>query len=262
MEKKYPDTDFNAINVGQIGFSSWQGLEFYKKYLLGKINADMVIIAYGVNDVDKFRFFYTSTLPDKDEFSKPKENWQISLQNILIRFNSINLLSRTIFKYADGLMCLQKNIPVRRVDDNDFVANIDEIIRLSKLNGSEVILLTSPYNLPTYNIKDPDYEKYQNTDYCYEKNINERKKIIEKDRQLEPKRIAKDINILNNLLRNISKRDNITLVDAEKILNTFKENNMFIDPIHMSKAGNEKIAQNIFSAITEKSLIINKNMGN
>lgn len=295
LEKKYPDLSINVINAGQIGYSSWQGLTFYRQELFKKFKVDILIIAYGVNDADKFRFFFSSNLPDKKEFSIPKKAWQISLQNILLNFNSLNLLSRMTFKLSDKYLCLQKNIPVRRVENDDFIVNIKELIQLGKSSSSEVVLLTSPYKLHSSSILDPETENlyhkyfnigknkyeekhyvealhyfklasevnpnedetyyYLNSSYCYLGNLSERQKALSKAKLLEPNRIAKDIDKINDLLRNLSSQDEIMLVDAQKLLDTVNKDDMFVDPIHMSDAGNEKIANNLFNVIYEHDIL-------
>ncbi len=97
LRNKHPGSKIYTLNAGQIGFSSWQGLYFFKDGKLNALKIDVLVIAYGVNDVDKFRFFYTSPLSDKEEFGVPKNVQEISLQNILLKSNFLNLLSRKTF---------------------------------------------------------------------------------------------------------------------------------------------------------------------
>ena len=87
FEMKHPNSHIEVINAGQIGFSSWQGLAFLKNENLASLKADIIVIAYGVNDTDKFRFFYNSTKADKDEFKEEKSSVELLLLNTLNNFN-------------------------------------------------------------------------------------------------------------------------------------------------------------------------------
>lgn len=234
LKNKYPGIKINVVNGGQIGFSSWQGLEFYKDEDLERLKAAILIIAYGVNDVDRFRFFYNSQLADKEEFAIPKNAWLISLQNILTRSNFINLLSRKVFNLWGKLKCNRVNLPKRRVEYVDFAANIEKLIQLGKANGSAVILLNTAYKLSSFNNVNPEI----------------------KDLSLH---IAEDINKLNELMDKIVKKNGIILLDVKKCFALFKDTDMFIDPIHMSARGHKVIATNLSDMIYNHDLLkINK----
>lgn len=302
LKKRYPGIKINVINAGQIGFSSWQGLEFYKRKRIQELKADILIIAYGANDVDRFRFFYNSPLSDKEEFAIPKKTWEISLQNILNRSNFVNLLSRKVFNLFNKFSLIQKHVPKKRVSDIDFTKNFKKLIQLGKSNGSELILLTTAYELPVFNSVNPEIEevslKYFNTGkdkyeekqykealtylkkaveikpeqneiyyylsscYAYLGDNRRSQKMFEKARHSEPKRIAEDIAKLNKLVRKIAEKEKegIVLVNLEKSLALAKGNDMFIDPVHMSIKGHERIAINLLDTIYEHDLLkINKN---
>ncbi len=239
LRKKYPGTAINVINAGQIGFSSWQGLQLYKEEGFKKFKADVLIIAYGVNDVDRYRFFYASPLADKQEFAVPKRAWEVSLQNFLLRFDFISLLSRKTVNFFDYFSFSRKVISSRRVSNDDFARNIEKLIQMGKLNGAKVILLNSVYNLPAFKkavikINPDDFEKA---------------------RQLEPGRIANDIDGLNNILRKIANKNDVILVDTKECLSGPGLKGMFLDPIHFSVMGNERLAEEILDVIDEHHLL-------
>lgn len=223
----YPAVGIEVVNAGEVGFSSWQGLKFYKEIYPQEFGADILIIAYGVNDVDRFRFFYSSPLADKEEFALSKEAWQVSLQNAALRSNFITFLSRRIYAMVDSFLSFPRWTPQRRVEDTDFKKNIEELVRAGKVKGAEIILLTSVYRLPGNNPGG------------------------------EPQRISRDIAGLNRILEDISVKEAVELVDIDKLLPASEEigAGMFIDPVHMSAGGHEKIAEELASLIHGRDLM-------
>lgn len=299
LERKYPGSSINVINSGQIGFSSWQGLDFYKNEILKNLQVDLVIIAYGINDVDRFRFFYTSTRSDKEEFAIPKTKAEVFLQNIAIKINFFNLLSRKVFKLFDNFKYFQRAVPTRRVTDGDFIENIEKLIQLGKTRGSEVILLTSAYQLPSFQDVDtginnlsnkyfndgksryqeekysealtnflkaieikPDQNEiyyYLSCCYFYLGNRSKSKEMFERALNSEPRRIARDMKEINNILRNIAQKNSIILVDIEEYFRLMRDGDMFIDPVHFSARGHERIASNLAQLVYGRNLLkINK----
>ena len=295
LRNKYPGSGINVINAGQIGFSSWQGTQLYKEKEFRKLKIDVLIIAYGVNDVDRYRFFYASHLADKEEFAVPKRAWEVSLQNFLLRFNFINLLSRKIVGFFDNYRCSHQVIPTRRVSNDDFSRNIEKLIRMGELNGARVILLNSAYDLPSlkkinseaekifyeyFNAARSKYEKKQYSEaltyfkkaakinpddngtyyylsscYSYLGRCNDAKEMFEKARQSEPSRIASDIEELNNILRKVADKNGAILVDTKECLSVSGIKGMFLDPIHFSVMGNERLAEKISDVIQKHDLL-------
>lgn len=298
LRSEYPDQDIKVLNGGQIGFSTWQGLQFYRKELLENIHFDIIVVAYGINDVDKFRFYYNSPLSDKDEFATPKTHWKSVLQNAMNNLNFVNFFSRMASKALHIVRCGQRNVPVRRVDNSDFIRNIGEYIKLGRKLGSDIILLASPYALPSFDEIDRDQEiisrdafklgkiKYYEQDYeqalhyfnesvklrpdqnevyyymsaCYAM-IGECRQshvMYKRARSTEPKRIEEDISALNNLLADIAKKENVFLIETITGVMYTENNKYFVDPIHLSRLGNEIVAKKIYSVILRKGLIDQK----
>lgn len=302
LRKKYPGLGINVINAGQIGFSSWQGLRFYEGGEFRKLKTDVLIMAYGVNDVDRFRFFYNSPLADKEEFRVPKKAWAVSLQNFVSRLNFINLLSRRVFSLFGNYQCSRGMIPARRVSNGDFSRNVEKLVQLGKSNGSEVILLSSVYDLPPLKRPDPameaafheyfnagksDYEKkqypgaltnfkkaaeikpdesvvyyYLSSCHSYLGNCRDARKMFKKARQLEPGRIAGDIDKLNGILRKIADKNGAILIDIKDRLVASGAIPAFLDPIHFSVKGNQGVAQAISDVIYERGFLKTKQEGN
>ncbi len=162
LYQKYPGISIKVINAGQIGFSSWQGRKFYQQSSLAGLDPDLLIIAYGVNDIDRYRFFFNSPLPDKTEFLTPKPTGTVQLQNFLNNFNSISLLVRRInlilWQWRSGMNDYIQNdndpVPKLRVNIADFKENLRALIKTGRNKKAAVIILSTGAQLPEF-IKKP-----------------------------------------------------------------------------------------------------------
>lgn len=186
-------------------------------------------------------------------------------------------------------------MPNRRVNNDDFSRNIEKLVQMGKLNGLGIILLSSAYDSPSFkkinseigrtfykyfNAGRNKYEKKQYSEaltyfqkateinpgqneiyyylsscYSYLGDCRDAKKMFEKARQLEPGRIANDIDELNNILRKIADKNGAILVDAKECLAVSGGNGMFLDPIHFSARGNERVAEKISDVIYERDFL-------
>ena len=290
LRKKFPDVPVEVINAGEIGFSSWQGLNLYKKENLKNLKADILIIAYGVNDIDRYRFFYNSRLPDKEEFAGTKPNWSAALSNGINDWNFLNAASRLIFKALSKISCASREMPQRRVSDSEFLSNMEELIDMGKANHSRVIVLSTPMSLPRFEdvaddlqtdsrkyflegikkfnardyreavrqfersiVIDPDQnEIYYYLSVCYSFLGNCAKSRESRERAIasEPKRIAEDILRLNHLLFDLSQRKNVTFIEMPQKPFLSQLDEDFVDPIHLSAQGNAKVGRLLYGAIT------------
>ncbi|PJA14353.1 MAG: hypothetical protein COX66_12625, partial [Elusimicrobia bacterium CG_4_10_14_0_2_um_filter_63_34] len=82
-----------VFNAGQIGFSTWQGLRLFRSEL-SRLKPDVIVIAYGVNDVDLHRFFFNSSAPDKVELAAPKPLPSVRVGNLMDRLVFLRASSR------------------------------------------------------------------------------------------------------------------------------------------------------------------------
>ena len=136
------------INASVIGYSSFQGLKLLRKTVL-PLSPDLVVITYGVNDPDKYRFFMDSALSDKDV--KPPSPLISAAARALQSSRAVALYARLVRRLA-GLpsggshgRSFREN---RRVPDRDFIDNIKRIAAEARGSGAKVIFATSPFTLP------------------------------------------------------------------------------------------------------------------
>jgi lysophospholipase L1-like esterase len=136
---------FTVINAGVWGYSSFQGLRRFKEIL--RFQPDMVLISFVSNDAQKVAF------SDAEYLHRGKE---LAFYNILLKFR----LGKLMIAFFDKFKSLKKDYNkeedflVPRVSLEQYKNNLKEIIRISKENNIQPVLLTRPY------IGDPPNEFY------------------------------------------------------------------------------------------------------
>lgn len=136
------------INASVIGYSSFQGLKLLRKTVL-PLNPDLVLITYGVNDPDKYRFFMDSDLSDKEV--KPAGPFISAAAAAAQSSRAIALYARLVRRLA-GLPSggsrggfFREN---RRVSGEDLSINLKQLAAAARGSGAGVIFATSPFTLP------------------------------------------------------------------------------------------------------------------
>lgn len=161
---------FEVINAGVSGYSSYQGLQYLKHYLL-KYKPDLVIAQFGINDTAGAVYF-----EDKNQIVYP--NWIINLHNILIKSKLYQLLSKIAFYIKIKFFKINyrdcgKSCNFLRVSPQDYRRNLEEIIKLGKKNNFKVlfippvcfrngkILINMEYAPPSYAIQVNTYKLFK-----------------------------------------------------------------------------------------------------
>jgi lysophospholipase L1-like esterase len=127
---------FTVINAGVWGYSSFQGLRRFKEIL--RFQPDMVLISFVSNDAQKVAF------SDAEYLHRGKE---LAFYNILLKFR----LGKLMIAFFDKFKSLKKDYNkeedflVPRVSLEQYKNNLKEIIRISKENNIQPVLLTRPY---------------------------------------------------------------------------------------------------------------------
>jgi lysophospholipase L1-like esterase len=121
LQERFPGVDFEIINAAVPGYSSYQGLKYYKKELY-KYNPDFVIIFFGANDCsvdmqsDKYRYVLPAWLLNIDGF--------LTKNSRFFQLLKINLGKRVLKK---GLQ--------QRVSYEDFVKNLSMFKEMADREG-------------------------------------------------------------------------------------------------------------------------------
>ncbi|MFC1620799.1 SGNH/GDSL hydrolase family protein [Candidatus Omnitrophota bacterium] len=135
--------NFEVINAGVPGFTSYQGLQYLKYYLI-KYKPDLVISQFEINDAAEALYF-----ADKDQKLQP--DWSIAAQNFLNKSKSYRLLGKIIFYVKYRFFCNADNCKgnKKRVTPDDYKNNLREMIEIGKENGFKVIFLPPVFFEPT-----------------------------------------------------------------------------------------------------------------
>ncbi len=150
-EKYGSKKNIEVINAGNIGYSSYQGVNFLKRDIL-KFSPDLITVAYVINDVDKHRFYRSNGRSDKELL--PKNKVSVAIENFLDKSNIFKLLKASIvhskgiaakhFSQGEKDVYLEK----RRVSLEDYRKNLNQIVDIATKNNIEVVFIKMPVNLP------------------------------------------------------------------------------------------------------------------
>ncbi len=151
LRSNYKQYNFEVINAGIIGYSSYQGLLFLKNEIL-KYSPDIITVAYVINDVDRYRFFRSDGRPDKE--LQPLNPLTVLLKNIYKKSSLYNLAEKWLLKLKDNMRFTFVvnpviGLPQARVSAQDYQHNLEEIIRIARDKGIKIIFIKMPVNLPT-----------------------------------------------------------------------------------------------------------------
>jgi len=161
LDMEYGDTSFEVLNLGVLGYSSFQGLEQLKQQVTD-LQPDLLLIGFGMNDAS-FKGYRDKDIP----VSRKRE----TLVEKILEFSAINLESYKIVKYwidlarfspasignhlekqgrssgrktAESLrQQYEDNEPWVAVSPSDYRKNFQEIIKLARANQIGIILLNN-----------------------------------------------------------------------------------------------------------------------
>jgi len=328
----YGQDKISAINAGQIGFSSFQGVRLYRSldpgelsydqevrpYISfgpGELTSNIVVFAYGINDLDRFRFYFNDGRPDNESLINIKNNFKIKFLNFSNKSDFVKLFLQASGSAISKISCYtgmnpsKKSLNTLRVSFDDFIKNLNSFYKIAKKNKSKLIIMTTYYffdderkvlsenikrskilidkalnikrsktlidkALNSYKenklfeardlfLKSIKYNPYAVDSYYYlsyiyrdQKKCRLSEEYFNMARDREPYRIKQDVQRLNRMIRSFAKGNNIVLIDLDKIF-IEKIEDYFIDPVHFSKKGNLRIANEIMNKILLNKLIKN-----
>ncbi|MCD4784020.1 MAG: SGNH/GDSL hydrolase family protein [Candidatus Eremiobacteraeota bacterium] len=137
LRKAFPGKKIEVINMGVSGYSSVQGLLFFKNIGL-LYNPDCVIVGLGFHDAGQ------SSAPDKDITSD--NPWVKKLRTLLYRSQIYLLIRKKILRrrvvFRD---VLKNNRPIyRRVSKEDYRENLKTFKDIGKKNNLLIVFMTVP----------------------------------------------------------------------------------------------------------------------
>lgn len=136
MNQNLPKPEFEVINAGMTGYSTYQGLRFLKREIL-RFHPDIIILSYGWNDM------CPSTI--KDKYQKFPPQWILNIDDYLSFSKFYSLLKFEIM----NLLKFSKRAPEEkklgyRVSLKDYIINLKDMVRIAQDSGIKVIFLSTP----------------------------------------------------------------------------------------------------------------------
>ncbi|CAN5726985.1 hypothetical protein BH10BDE1_BH10BDE1_29940 [soil metagenome] len=238
-------------NLSQIGYGLSQGQRLFEDFRSEWRSRPLtVFVSYGVNDVDRFRFFGPSGTSDEDAFSDPKLPDRLAAEYWLYRAAFPALLMRRLQEATFKFGCPPSKAFAMRTTNDEFVVGMTKLISALVSDGHRAVILNSPFRYP-FEVQNKLAEK---ADEEFAKSANEAEAgrcqearvHFAQGRVAEPHRVALAIKALNERLEIESARRGWTLVDIAKPLTSSSD---FVDPIHFSKSGHEKVESAIREGI-------------
>lgn len=143
-------TPTRIFNAGQIGYSSFQGLALFKKYI-DQWAPDVVSVSYVVNDIDRLRFFFTNGKDDVSTQLPPQS--AIKRSNFISRFRPSRFLlrhqRRVLSKLAGQAVYRgayeQAHV---RVMPEDYEKNLLQFVELCRDKNIHLVFIKMPFRLP------------------------------------------------------------------------------------------------------------------
>lgn len=135
--------NFEVINGGVTGYTSYQGLQLYKNKF-AKYNPDIVTFYFGINDpIDRFY------LNDKQIIDINNSKNIKNINNYMTDSSAFyRLVSKIILNYK-----IKSSNKVQRVSLEDYRKNIIELNELCKNNGAVLMLISPPLNNKKYDTR-------------------------------------------------------------------------------------------------------------
>jgi lysophospholipase L1-like esterase len=120
------------------GYTSHQGLAWLRRDI-DDLRPDVLIVSFGWNDVS------LSEVPDRETIGT--SSYSVALRSSITRSQA---LAQTIkWLRSEGRPATapleKRKWPVPRVAEEEYLANMNEIVQLARLHGSAVIVMAAPY---------------------------------------------------------------------------------------------------------------------
>ncbi|MEQ1723947.1 MAG: SGNH/GDSL hydrolase family protein [Pseudobdellovibrio sp.] len=246
--------NLNIYNASQIGYSVHQGLLLFNNDQLPNIkNFKIVIIAYGVNDLDKFRFYDSNFGSDEEYFSKYLKTHGSGSEFLgnLGKVTSIFMHEISLLTDCRALIDIQQ-----RVSLQTYLDKIAELVKTIRISGVTPVLINTPYYYEASRITSNEghIDQLYNEVKVAAKNghCSEALGFLKKAKSFESLRVFEDVKKLNQSLLELSQQYKIIYVDAFSILQSQNAKENFVDPVHPSAKGHNLISVAILKALSGK----------
>lgn len=244
-----------TINASGIGHSILQGEIIWDKYFSkDTTNIKYALISYGINDLDKYRFFDSEPIDDKIFFQNPP--LALSIDKLNINSNFIMTLSLVMREIEYKNNCSQLSHSVQRVSWDDFKKSLDQVtLSMKKRNITPVIIGTAYYLKQVNPNYSPDkillaYEKVNKL--AQDGSCDKAYDNLKIAKSYEPDDIYKKVLELNENLKNYAAASGLVFIDSFNLLNSAAPAENYFDPVHPSSKGHLLIATQIIDSLGNK----------
>ncbi len=236
-------TGLKVFNASQIGYTVAQGERLWEQLKSGSEKLQYVVLSYGVNEVDRFRFFGVNGVSDDAFFSLPESARFHALEKYNISLSFWALFLRAFSEGQTLWSCPSVTSPDLRVQPEFFEKKMNALAeKITAAGGRPVIVssallfLNQPQDPSLMNKSDELYGR--SATEAGQGNCREAARLYREAHQYEQFRIKRDIARINEAVLRLSQKWPVAVVHDK--LNTKED---FVDPIHPSGAGHEKIAR-------------------
>jgi lysophospholipase L1-like esterase len=241
------------LNASQIGFSTEQGLLLWNLKLKEKLpKLKYVVVSYGINDLDRFRFFELSFTDDINFFRDRINNRPVPTMKV----NSNFITTFDLFKNEMMLKinCEPLKEIKQRLSLNESKEALKRLILSLKEKNVKIIVVNTPYlRMPA----NPQF-KYEDVESAYKNaesaadvsHCDEALSWIGKAKSIEPWRVEYDVVMLSVLQEQLSKEQGVVFIDAHAAFDRLKDQGeYFVDPVHPSAKGHDLVANLILEKL-------------
>lgn len=237
------------LNASQVGYGISQGLRLYGDHREEwKNTPKTVFIAYGVNDVDRFRFFGPIGISDEEAFAAEGTVGQLRLEKWIYRFAFSGLVMRAMQEGAVRFGCPGKSKFELRQSQSSFFESLTSLVKLVTEDGHQPVIVDSPFLYPFV----ADTAKAELAEQQFQaahvaataEKCAEAKELFAQARVNEPHRVAVAIANLNAHLKKVAKENGWRLIEASRLVSSSSD---FVDPIHFSVQGHRLISEGVVS---------------
>ena len=232
----------NTKNLSQIGYTLRQGI------ILAKMQSppenSIVIVSYGINELDRFRFFFPTNEPDEFFFNQETPLAARWVAETRTRILSLRFFTRFVAKLSRQFSCKLPPKLNLRIPPDAITTYLNSIQQIVKDANAKLLLVDTPYRPDLFIPSEKASEDfYQEAFTAAEKgDCKKANKALESFNRLETNRIRQDLVHINKAFHSWAKENHTPLVSASKLLSKKSD---FFDPIHPSVEGHRKIAVGI-----------------
>lgn len=246
--------NLNYLNASQIGFSTTQGLLLWNSFLKDRLpNLKVVLIAYGINDLDNFRFYDLSFVNDLTYFAEQPKAASLINSNLL---TTIDLFKN---EFSLKISCSSLSHIEQRLSMDQSAQQTQALIQSLKTKNIKIIFIGTPYlrmkgkGTPYLNsggILGAAYLYEQAEVAAAAGNCGEALEFVKRAKALEPWRVEDDVRKLAEIQKAVCKDEGISYVDIFTEFNQLAiQDEYFVDPVHPSVKGHDLIAKRVLEKL-------------